>query len=64
LGVHLGRLGAVLGLLELKPPQIVACCSGGRAAEELGKDLDMADIVVLRLLAKLPDSHVLQHAGD
>ena len=63
LAVHFGRLGAFCDLLELEPSQIVSRDCLGRAAEKPSKGLDMTDIVVLRLLAELPDSHVLKHAA-
>jgi hypothetical protein len=38
--------------------------SGGirRAAQKLGKLLNVTDIIVLRLLGELADAHVLDHA--
>ncbi len=49
--------------MHLVAPQILSRCRLRRTAEELHKVLDMADIVVLRLLAEAADGHVLQHAA-
>ena len=57
-----GRLHAVLRLMHLVAAQILARGCRGRAAEERGEKLDMADIIVPRLLAELTDGHVLDDA--
>jgi hypothetical protein len=49
--------------LELEAPQVVDRDCLGRVAEKPGKGLNVADIVVLRLLAELPDGHILKHAA-
>ena len=60
--VHGRRLHAGLGLVDLIAAQVLGGCCIRRAAQELGKGLDVADIIVLRLLAELADRHVLDHA--
>jgi hypothetical protein len=61
--VHARRLHSGCGLVNLIAAQVLAGCRIGRAAQELGKVLDVADIIVLRLLAELADRHVLDHAA-
>jgi hypothetical protein len=60
--VHRRRLNAALGLMNLIAAQVLAGRGIRRAAQKLGKLLDVADIIVLRLLAELADAHVLDHA--
>src|SRR5437016_5435876 len=60
--VHGRGLNAGLGLMNLIAAQVLAGCGVRRAAQKLGKLLDVADIIVLRLLAELADAHVLDHA--
>ena len=61
--VHARRLHSGCGLVNLIAAQVLARCRIGRAAQELGKALDVADIIMLRLLAELADRHVLDHAA-
>jgi hypothetical protein len=51
--VHARRLRSGCGLVNLIAEQVLAGCRIGRAAQELGKVLDVADIIMLRLLAEL-----------
>ena len=52
LAVHLGRLRTPFGLMQLEAPEIIGGRGVGRASEEQGQRLDMADIVVLGLIAE------------
>ena len=63
LGIHLRWLRTLLDLRKLEVADIVTGRGIGRAAEKSGKDLNMPDIVVLRLLAEAPDRHVRDHAA-
>jgi hypothetical protein len=56
------RLHATLGQVHLVAAHIVGRGRVGRAAEEAGESLDVADIVASRLLAELAYRHVLEHA--
>src|SRR5215468_80555 len=58
LPIHLRRLRALLDLRKLEAADVVAGRSVGGAAEKSGKSLNIADIVVLRLVAEGPDGHV------
>jgi hypothetical protein len=60
--VHARCLHAALGLVNLIAAQVLGSGRIRRAAQELGKSLDLAKIIVLRLLAELADRHVLDHA--
>src|SRR5438105_3343637 len=59
--VHARRLYPVLPLMQLKTPQIVGACAIGRAAKKRRKTLDLADIVVARLVAEIAHRHRVQH---
>jgi hypothetical protein len=48
--------------MHLVAAHVVGRCRLGRAAEEAGKSLDVADIVAARLLAEFAYRHVLEHA--
>src|ERR1700730_19246706 len=48
--------------MDLIAAQVFAGCGIRRAAQKPGKALDMADIIVSRLVAELADAHVLDHA--
>jgi hypothetical protein len=61
--VHARWLRSGCCLVNLIAAQVLAGCRIGRAAQELGKVLDVADIIMLRLLAELADRHVLDHAA-
>src|SRR5262245_60488436 len=56
------RLHPTLGQMHLVAAYIVGRRRVGRAAEEAGESLDMADIVAARLLAEFAYRHVLEHA--
>ena len=57
------RLHAALGQMQLEAAQVLRRRRVGRAAEEAGEGLDVADIVVAGLLAELAHRHVLEHAA-
>jgi len=63
LRVHLRRLRTLLDLRKLEAAEVVAGRGVGRAADKSGKNLDMPDIVALRLVAEGPDRHVRDHAA-
>jgi hypothetical protein len=63
LGVHLRRLCAGGDLIGLEAPQIVARNRLRLTAEKVRQRLDMADIVILRLVTEVAIRHVLQHAA-
>ena len=48
---------------RLEAADVIAGRRIRRAAQELGKSLDVADIIVLRLVAEVAVRHVLQHAA-
>src|SRR5215475_3576052 len=54
LRIHLRWLRTLLDLCELEAADVVAARGIGGAAEKSGKGLDMPDIVVLCLVAKVP----------
>src|SRR6476620_4109781 len=51
-----------LCLLQLEAAKILRRCCVGRATEEGCESLDVADIVVARLLAEIAHAHVFDHA--
>src|SRR5258708_6965931 len=63
LGIHLRWLCTLLDLCELEAADVVASRSVGRAAEKVGKCLDLPDIIALRLVAEAPDGHVRDQAA-
>ncbi len=61
--VHLRRLRALRDLLGLETADVVASCAIRRAADKLGKALDVPDIIVPGLGAEVTVRHVLQQAA-
>src|SRR6516162_11737569 len=57
------RPNSRLGLMHLEGTQVIRRCQMRRAAEEGSKRLDVANVVVLRLLDKVTHRHVFDHAG-
>ena len=57
------RLCALTDLLRLEASHVITGRRIRRAAKELGKALNVADIIVLRLVAEVAVRHVLQHAA-
>ena len=53
----------LLDLRKLEAAEVVAGRSVEGAADKSGKNLDMPDIVALRLVAEGPDGHVRDHAA-
>jgi hypothetical protein len=49
--------------MHLETAHVLGRCRVGRAAEELGKHRDVADVVVAGLLAEFAHRHVLEHAA-
>ncbi len=58
LRIHLRWLGAIGNLFGLEAADVIAGRRVRRAAEELGKCLDVADTIVLRLVAEIAVRHV------
>jgi hypothetical protein len=56
------RADAALGPVQLVEAQLLGCGRIGRSAEEGSEGLDLADVVVLRLLHEVADRHVFDHA--
>jgi hypothetical protein len=56
------RLQAALALMELEAPQIVRRCAIRRAAEKHRKGSDMTNVILTRLLGKIAQAHILDHA--
>ena len=56
------RAHPVLGQVQLEKPQIFGCRRVGRSAKEDREVLDGPDVVLLRLLTKVPQRHVFDHA--
>ena len=63
LRIHLRWLRALRDLLGLEAADVVAARRVRRAAEELGKGLDVPDIIVLGLGAEVAVRHILQNAA-
>ncbi len=57
------RLHTALGQMHLEAAHILCRSRVGRATEESGEGLDVADIVVAGLLAELAHRHVFEHAA-
>ena len=58
----IGGCTPVCGLVQLEAAKILRRRGVRRAAEEGGEVPDVADVVVLRLLAEAADRHVFDHA--
>jgi hypothetical protein len=54
---------ATLGQIYLEGAHVLCHCRVGRAAEEFGKQRNLADIVVLGLLTEPADGQVFEHAA-
>ncbi len=63
LRVHLRWLRALRDLFSLEAADVVAGRRIRRAAQKLGKGLDVPDIIVLGLGAEVAVRHILQHAA-
>jgi hypothetical protein len=63
LRIHLCRPRALRDLLGLEAADVVAGRRIRRAAQELGKGLDVSDIIVLGLGAEVAVRHILQQAA-
>ena len=57
------RLHPTLGQMHLEAAHVLGRCRVGRATEESGEGLDVADIVVAGLLAELAYCHIFEHAA-
>jgi hypothetical protein len=56
-------LHSALGQMHLEAAYVLGRCRVGRATEEPGERLDVADIVVAGLLAELAYRHIFEHAA-